>query len=130
MKYLLAALVMTILFWSHAEAKTYLTLEGNVIKQTNGSYVWNLPYFEYEWAKTPVVLVTVLKANFTSPRSSIGSINHHSVDLEQEFGLWEGPYYGTFSVGFRYNFLGNSDGNDQGFEFLNTLRVGTYLEFD
>lgn len=96
-------------------------------KQTNGGYQWKIPALETKITKNKFIYKTELSLIFTSERNDMWSINHHSFDINNNFGTTYNDYYITFSLGVRYIFSGNDDNLDEGINFYNTLRIG--LEF-
>lgn len=96
-------------------------------KQTNGGYNWKIPAISTKLKKNKFIYKPELALLFTSPRAMMSNINHHSFDLNNNFGIEHNDFFFTFSLGIRYIFKGNDDNIQEGIEFYNTLRVG--IEF-
>lgn len=96
-------------------------------KQTNGDYTFKIPALTTKLKIKKFIYQPELALLFTSPRSMMSNINHHSFDLNNNFGIEYNDFFCTFSLGIRYIFEGNDDNIQEGLEFYNTLRVG--IEF-
>jgi hypothetical protein len=100
------------------------TLYIETTKQTNGSYIWKIPAIETEITQGKFIYKPEIALLFTSERNDMMSINHHSFDINNNFGTMYNDYYITFSLGIRYNFAGNDDKLQEGLNFYNTARIG------
>jgi len=96
-------------------------------KQTNGSFVWKMPAIEACFEKDNFYFEPEAALLFTSPRGDFLTPNHHSFDVNLNFGVnmpfWNGAFV-SFSQGIRTIFDGNSDGLAEGMDYYNTMRCG------
>ena len=114
--------------YSQAEAR--MTLYTELEKETNGGYRAQLPALEWVGEYQNILLENELGLVFTAPRSSMGSMNHHSVDNNFSLGFQDILIPGSFittSLGVRYLFEGNDDGLEEGFSWYNCFRAGIEL---
>lgn len=116
-------IVMFLVFGKTFAGQLYL----ESTKQTNGGYTWKIPALTTKLKKNKFIYKPELALLFTSPRSMMSNINHHSFDLNNNFGIEYDDFFCTFSLGIRYIFDGNDDNIQEGIEFYNTLRIG--IEF-
>ena len=93
-------------------------------KQTNGGYFLKLPEVETIQKYDKYTEYTKLSLNFTAPRESITSYNHHSVSFEKIFEMESKGFYTSFSLGIDYIFEGNSEKLKEGSVFNNTFKIG------
>lgn len=107
------------------QGKGAMYLEIN--KQTNGSFVWKMPAIEGCFEKDNFFFEPEMAMLFTSRRADMLIPNHHSLDMNMNFGInlpfWEGSFL-SFSQGMRKIFEDNDDGLPEDIEFYNTMRCG------
>lgn len=100
-------------------------LEIVIEKQTNGSYIYELPKFSTEIKRNMFIYKPELSLVFTSERSEgLLKANHHSVRWNNNLGFKYKDIYCTNSIGLNYIFEGNDDNLDEGMDFFNTLTIG------
>lgn len=108
-------------------------LYGEMRKTINGSFEYRLPKLELNTYKKvgkflnmPCTYLSEFEAGlvYTAPRSSMLSINHHSVEAEWSLGVQVSSFWATYSLGGRYYIAGNSDLIPEGLDAFNTARIG------
>ena len=99
-------------------------LELRVEKETNGGYFYQLPHLELKNKKELFLHKLEVNLNFSSPREEQLMPNHHSIDVNNAFGLEYKSFYVTFSLDFRYYIEGNWDKVKPGINLGNTLVLG------
>lgn len=128
-KYLITILICLLATTCWAESLLYI----NQTKQINGSFKYELPKLELNVAKyvgkffgNKCYYLSEFEGslNYTAPRSSMFSINHHSIQGEWNLGVEVSPFWATYSIGGIYYLAGNDDGIAEGGELLNSLKVG------
>ena len=115
-------------------AQSYIYI--NQEKQINGSYVYEMPKLELNQAKyagrffgNKCYYLSEFEGslNYTAPRNSMFSLNHHSVQAEWNLGVEVEPFWATYSIGGIFYLAGNSDNIPAGLEALNSFKIG--MEF-
>ena len=104
-------------------AKEELYVE--VIKMTNGSYIYSIPHYKKQTVNENMLEYESLDLLFTSNRGDIfTSPNHHSIKYSRGFGVIRDGIFMSFSLNLQYFLNGNDDKVDEGFRFSNTFRIG------
>ena len=99
----------------------------NLHKETNGNYVLKMPYIVKENQLGNFVQTTELSLDFTSPRGKY-NFNHHSVYVNNLYGIEIEKFYLQFGIDLRYYFNENDDKIKEGLQFGNTLKIGYKFE--
>ena len=114
-----------------ASADSYLYLSQE--KAINSSYIYEMPKLEWNYYtgagmffgnKCEYISEFEGALVYTAPRSSMFSLNHHSIQAEWNVGVQVGAFWATYSIGDRHYIAGNSDGIPEGDELRNTAKVG------
>lgn len=131
MKRLLVGLIIGITIAGVVNAESYLYIEQK--KAINSSYEYRLPKLEWNYYKAAgkffgnsCYYLSEFEGGlvYTAPRSSMFSLNHHSLEAEWHLGVEVKPFFVTYSLGARHYLPGNDDGITEGTELLNTTRLG------
>jgi hypothetical protein len=118
MKKLITLLYLSITSFSFAN-EFYI----ETTKETNGGYLWKIPAVNAEIQKEHFVYTPEITLLFTSERGNQFSINHHSFDFNNGFGIKYDDVSITFSLGMQYIFAGNDEGLEEGVRFYNTAKI-------
>lgn len=114
-----------------AFSESYLYVEQR--KAINGSFEYRLPKLELNYYKSagrffgnPCYYLSEFEGGlvYTAPRSSMFSLNHHSIEGEWHLGVEVKPFFMTYSIGARHYLPGNDDFIPEGTQLLNTARMG------
>ena len=95
----------------------------NLTKGINSSWVLSAPVLETTITKYPLQIDFEGRMDYTMKRGG-DMFNHHSARGELHTGVYQGPYWATFSVGIIGFIEGNDDGIPAHIEGLNTIRCG------
>ncbi len=99
----------------------------NLNKETNGNYVLKMPHITKESQIGNFIQTTEVSLDFTSPRGKY-NFNHHSVYVNNLYGIEIQKFYLQFGIDLRYFFDGNDYNIKEGFQFGNTLKIGYKLQ--
>ena len=98
-------------------------LYSEISKSINGGWTLSAPVLETTITKAPLLIDFEGRMDYTMKRGG-STFNHHSVRGELHTGVYNGPWWATFSVGLIGFIEGNDDGIPAGIEGINTLRLG------